>query len=77
MKRGNIVHTFKKKEKKDSGNYRSLSLASVPGKTMEKIFLKALLGDMENREVVGGNQHAFTVRKSCTTNLVAFYAEVG
>jgi len=75
-RKANVIPIFKKGKKEDPGNYRLVSLNSIPGKVMEQIILEIINKQMEEKKVIRSSQHGFTKGKSCLTNLIAFYNDI-
>lgn len=58
------------------GDYRPVSVTSVPGKILAQILLESVLEHMENKEVTGDSQYGFTGDRSCLINFMPFYDRI-
>lgn len=60
---------------KNGRNYWPGSLTSVPRKVKKWLILVTIF-EHEDKKVARSSQHGFIKRKSCLTNLIAFYDEL-
>jgi len=71
-----VTPIYKKGRKEDPGNYRPVSLISVPGKVMEQIILGEITWHMTGIQGIRPSQHEFMKGKSYLTNLISFYDQM-
>ena len=72
----NITPLFKKGSKNEPGNYRPISLTSVPGKILESIIADSISSHLEANNLLIGSQHGFRNGRSCLTNLLEFFHDM-
>ncbi|NWI77433.1 RTXE polymerase, partial [Dryoscopus gambensis] len=75
-KLANVTPIYKKGRKEDPGNYRPVSLTSVPGKVMEQLVLSVITQSLQDSQGIRPSQHGFRRGRSCLTNLISFYDQV-
>jgi len=72
-RKANVTPVFKEGKKEDPGNYRPVSLTTIPGKAMEQLILEVIVKQVEEKKVIKSSHHELTKGKSCLINLIAFY----
>ena len=75
-RRANITPIFKKGLKSNAGNYRPVSLTSLPCKIMESILRDKIVDHLLRNNLIGPSQHGFMQKRSCVTNLLEFLETV-
>ena len=69
-KKANVTPIYKKGSKNDAGNYRPVSLTSVPCKVLESIMKDAMVDYLESTGFYNHCQHGFVRGRSTLTNLL-------
>ncbi|MBZ4217672.1 hypothetical protein, partial [Klebsiella aerogenes] len=60
-----VTPIFKKGRRGDPGNYRPVSLTSVPGKMVESLIQEKIFKHIKEQTLLRENQHGFCKGKSC------------
>jgi hypothetical protein len=71
-----VTPIHKKGPKAEPGNYRPVSLTSVPCKVMESIIKDAIMTHLQANDLISHSQHGFVPGRSCATNLLTFQEEL-
>ena len=72
----NVIPIFKKGSKRDTANYRPISLTSHIGKLLERIIRDHILRHLDNKQLIKPSQHGFLPGRSCQSNLLEFLERV-
>lgn len=76
FKHANITPIFKSGSRSSPGNYRPVSITSVPCKILESIIRDEMLAHLNKYNLLSEHQHGFMRNKSCLTNLLETLEEV-
>ena len=72
LKQAVVTPIFKKGTKGEAGNYRPVSLTSIPCKIFESIMKDSIMEHLLHNNLIKESQHGFMPGKSCSTNLITF-----
>eukprot|EP00061_Rhincodon_typus_P016801 g45200.t1 len=75
-KMANVMPLLKKGRRLKTGNYRSVSLTSIVGKSLESIIEDEIAEYLEVHSKIGLSQYGFIKRRSCLANLLPFFEGV-
>ena len=67
-----VAPIYKKGPKGEAGNYRPVSLTSIPCKLLESLIADHISEHLEANKLIRNTQHGFIKGRSCTTNLTTF-----
>ena len=67
--RANVTPLFKKGNRSEPGNYRPVSLTSIPCKLLEHIIHSTIMSHLDEHEYITDKQHGFRRGRSCETQL--------
>ena len=72
-----VIPVYKKGIREDPGNYRPVSLTSVPGKITQKIIIPGTIErHLKKNAIIRHSHHEFTKGKSCLTHFISFCDKV-
>ena len=74
-KLADVVPIYKNGGRDDPGNYRPVSLTSVPCKVLESIIRDTLMTHLQTEGLLADAQHGFRPGRSCATQLLLAYEE--
>ena len=69
-KEANVSPIFKKGSRTAVGNYRPVSLTSIPCKIIESLVKDYIVKHLEKHQLLSDKQHGFVAHKACVTNLL-------
>ena len=72
-RKAEVTPIFKKGKKSEPGNYRPVSLLSIPEKIMERMVKEQTTDHLEDNNLISNAQHGFRAGRSPQTNLIEFF----
>ena len=73
MRSADVSPIHKKGPLTERGNFRPISLTSVPGKLLESVVKDRIVDHLDRHRLLGNSQHGFRRGRSTVTNLLEFY----